>query len=79
MVAVFNANIEKALEHVAPVKTFKIRSNHRFGLSDSTKELMRKRDKMKGSISEAIGQQKGVLLQQYKKLRNRVTILFNIT
>ena len=49
------------------------RSNHRFGLSDGTKELMRKRDHTRGSISKASGQQKGVLLQQYKKLRNLVT------
>ena len=73
MKTAFNANIAKALDQVAPIKTFKIRSNHRFGLSDSTTELMRKRDKTRGSISKAKGQQKGVLLQQYKILRNQVT------
>ena len=73
MVAGFNKNVENALNEVAPVKTFKIRSNYRFGLSDSTKELYKRRDHTRGKISTAEGQQKGVLLQQYKVLRNKVT------
>ena len=73
MVTVFNKNIEMALDEVAPVKTFTIRSNHRFGLTDSTKELMKKRDFTRGQIKSASVQQKGVLLQQYKAFRNKVT------
>ena len=73
MVNIFDRNIQAALDKVAPVKTFKIRSNHRFGLSDETKELMRKRDQTRKSISRASTQEKGVLLRQYKALRNRVT------
>ena len=65
MVSVFNNNVENALNEVAPVRTFTIRSNHRFGLSDSTKELMQKRDQTRAKVSTAVGQQKGVLLQQY--------------
>ena len=73
MVNIFDRNIQAALDKVAPVRTFKIRSNHRFGLSDETKELMRKRDQARKSISKATAQEKGVLLRQYKALRNRVT------
>ena len=43
MVEVFNRNIKNALDNAAPLKTFKIRSNYRFGLSENTKELMKKR------------------------------------
>ena len=73
MVDVFDRNIQAALDIVAPVRTFKIRSNHRFGLSDETKELMRKRDQTRRSISGAAAKEKNVLLKQYKSLRNRVT------
>ena len=30
MVDIFNANIQAALDEIAHIKTFKIRSNHRF-------------------------------------------------
>ena len=39
IVEVFQKNIEEALNDVAPVKTFIIRSNYRFGLSDETKKV----------------------------------------
>ena len=42
MVSVFDENVLKALDQAAPIKTFNIRSSHRFGLSDSTKGLMKK-------------------------------------
>ena len=73
MVNVFNLNIQAALDQVAPVRTFKIRSNHRFGLSEGVKELMKKRDKTRAAVSKASTKEKGVLLQQYKALRNQVT------
>ena len=73
MVARFNKNVELALDRVAPVKSFKVRSNHRFGLSDNTKELMRKRDGVRISISQASSIEKQTLQKQYKALRNRVT------
>ena len=69
----FTENINRALDSVAPVKTFTIRSNHKFGLSDSTKELMKKRDTTRKSIQSATGTEKQVLVQQYKTLRNKVT------
>ena len=73
MVAMFDAKILAALNEVAPVKTFVVRSQHRFGLSDSTKELMKKRDKTRGAIKNASNQEHAVLNKQYKSLRNRVT------
>ena len=73
MVRDFNAKIKDALDLVAPVRTFKIKSNHKFGLSDGTKEQMRKRDRTRESINRASPNEKVVLLQQYKKLRNKVT------
>ena len=73
MVARFNKNVELALDRVAPVKSFKVRSNHRFGLSENTKELMRKRDCTRNSISKASPLEKQTLQKQYKALRNRVT------
>ena len=42
MVTIFTNSLNRALDLVAPVKKFTIRSNHRFGLSDSTKQLMKK-------------------------------------
>ena len=73
MVAQFNKNVALALDRVAPVKSFKVRSNHRFGLSESTKELMRNRDSTRHSIGNASTKEKQTLNKQYKALRNRVT------
>jgi hypothetical protein len=73
MVEVFAANINRALDKVAPIKDFTIRSNHRFGLSDSTKKLMKQRDKTRSMIQRASGNEKHTLMQQYKTLRNKVT------
>jgi hypothetical protein len=73
MVARFNKNVALALDRVAPVKSFKIRSNHRFGLSESTKDLMKKRDSTRNSINKATPKEKQTLQKQYKALRNRVT------
>ena len=53
MVEVFNKNVQVALDKCAPVKTFKIRSNHRFGLTESTKDLMTKRDQTRAAVSRA--------------------------
>ena len=73
MVSQFNKNVEQALDRVAPVKSFKIRSNHRFGLSENTKDLMRKRDQVRISVSKASTKEKPTLQKQYKALRNKVT------
>ena len=73
MVDIFDTNVALALDEVAPVKKFTVRSNHRFGLSDSTKDLMKKRDKTRNEIGKASAQERTVLMKQYKSLRNRVT------
>ena len=54
MVEIFNKNIEEALDEVAPVKTFIIRSQYKFGLSDDTKKLMHDRDVTRGSIKNIV-------------------------
>ena len=73
MVSEFQENITAALDQIAPVKTFKIRSNHKFGLTEGTKDLMKKRDSTRAKIRDAEGGEKTVLQNQYKILRNRVT------
>ena len=75
MVSIFSDNINRALDQIAPVRTFTIRSNHRFGLSENTQELMKKRDSTRKSIKDAGSQEKAVLLEKYKILRNNALIL----
>ena len=73
MVDIFDKNAALALDEAAPMKSFTVRSNHRFGLSDSTKDLMKKRDKTRKEIGNATSQERTILMKQYKSLRNRVT------
>ena len=73
MVSEFQEAVNLALDQIAPIKTFTVRSNHRFGLSEDTKELMRKRDSTRNAIKSADGGEKVVLLQKYRTLRNKVT------
>ena len=73
MVKEFQENITSALDQIAPIKTFTVKSNYRFGLSESTKELMQKRDNTRSKIGSAEGREKGVLIKQYKLQRNKVT------
>ena len=67
MVEIFTRNITEALDEVTPIKTFKIRSHHKFGLSDVTKELMKQRDDARERI---IVCQKG-----HKRIRKIITNL----
>ena len=53
MVEVYQKNIEDALNEVAPFKTFTIRSQYRFGLSEETKQVMHDRDVTRGRIKNA--------------------------
>ena len=41
-VVLYNKAIQESLDEIAPVRTFKVRSHHKFGLSDQTKALMKK-------------------------------------
>ena len=74
MVEIFTRNITEALDEVTPIKTFKIRSHHKFGLSEVTKELMKQRDDARERIKKDHSTEKIILLEKYKKLRNRVNI-----
>ena len=57
---------------VAPCKTFKIKSQYKFGLSEDTKKLICKRDKTRSAISKAESSEKPILIKKYKKLRNLI-------
>ena len=72
-VRIFTNNINEALDEVAPIKNFKIKSSYKFGLSDKTKELMRIRDHTRNQIKNSTNQEKQILLIKYRKLRNSVT------
>ena len=51
-VEIFTQLVNESLDEVAPMSSFSIRSNHVFCLSESTKELMKKRDEARQKISE---------------------------
>ena len=72
MVEKFNDLISDALDEVAPMKSFIVKSHYKFGLSDETKALMRKRDQTRIHIKSANSNEKSVLVKQYKSLRNQV-------
>ena len=68
----FNTAIQEALDEIAPIRSFKVRSHHKFGLSEQTKDLMRKRDYTRAGISKASPSERPTLLKKYKFLRNQV-------
>ena len=75
MVNVFNTNIANALDEVAPIKSFTVKTHYKFELSNQTKDMMEKRDlcrlQMKGSSTS----KRLILHQQYKTLWNKVTAM----
>ena len=50
-VDIFTKLVTEALDNVAPMSTFTVRTNHVFGLSDKTKDLMKKRDLARKKVS----------------------------
>ena len=44
MVEKFTTNITKSMDEVAPIKTFYVKSHHKFEVTDEIKKLMTKRD-----------------------------------
>ena len=72
MVEIFTRNTTDALDEVAPFKTFEIKSQNKFGLSEETKNLICKRDKTRASISKTTSIEKTLLIKHYKKLRNLI-------
>ena len=46
-----NAIVSKTLDECAPIKSFKVREQHKFGLSEKTRQSMKARDQLrKGEI-----------------------------
>ena len=72
-VEIFTKLITECLDEVAPYGTITIWSNYKFGLSDETKELMKKREAARTMIKETSGPQKQLWNTKYRKLRNIVT------
>ena len=72
MVEIFTAFITEALDEITPFKTFSIRSHHKFGLSEISKELIIQRDRCRSKIKGAGPTEKQILFEKYKKLRNKV-------
>ena len=50
MAEILDEQITEALDECAPLKEFKIRANHKFGLTDKTKKLIKKRDRMRKKV-----------------------------
>ena len=51
MVDIFTENINLALDEVTPFKTFTVKSNYKFGLSNETKILMKRGDATRDKIN----------------------------
>ena len=59
----------------APIKTFKVRENHKFGISENTKKLIKERDHVRANLSKLEPREKAIQHIKYKKLRNRINSL----
>ena len=70
-VEIFSQFIEEALDEIAPIKSFKVKSRYKFGLSAETKMLMASRDLTRKNISKANDSNRAVLVKKYKILRNK--------
>ena len=55
-----------------PIKTFTIRSQYKFGLTESTKSLMTQRDNCRKKMKGASTSERQILHVKYKMLRNKV-------
>ena len=75
MVKIFTKNVTTALDEVAPVKIITTKSNYKFGLSETTRNLIKDRDCTRQKIKKACNSEKIVLLSKYKSLRNKVNCL----
>ena len=58
-----------------PMKTFKVREQHKFGLSEKTKNMTKERVRARLEIKSKSQAEKLVQHQKYKRLRNRVNSL----
>ena len=71
-VELFTNMVTECLDEVAPMTEFTIKSMHKFGLSEDTKSLMKKRDWARARCSAVSNNEKKVWTDKYKKLRNQV-------
>ena len=62
MVDIFTVNTNKALDKIAPFKTFQVKLNYRFGISPETKNLMKQRDSTRENIKKAKGSECMILM-----------------
>ena len=75
MVEIYTNFINNVLDVHAPIKEIKIRSNYKSGISCSTKKLMNKRDRARKKFSKSNENEKKILHEKYKTLRNKCTAL----
>ena len=47
MTSKLNEVVAQTLDECAPIRTFKVREQHKFGLSETTKQSMKERDKLR--------------------------------
>jgi hypothetical protein len=72
MAQYFNNRVVEALDECAPWKNIKIQKIYKFGISNKTKQLIKERDKIQKLIDLSPNEKK-IMHERYKKLRNRVT------
>jgi hypothetical protein len=72
MAQYFNKRVVEALDECAPCTNIKIQKNYKFGISNKTKQLIKERDKVQKLI-HFLPNEKIIMHERYKKLRNRVT------
>ena len=73
MVGHFTEAINKALDECAPIKTFTLKQGHKQGLTEEVKRLMKDRDETRKRIHKASPNEKKILHEKYKRLRNKTT------
>ena len=73
MAEVLNEQITIALDECAPIKEFQIRRNHRFGLKEETRKMMKERDSLRKKIGKSDEIRRKEFQEEYRKIRNAVT------
>ena len=72
MAKFFNKAVVEALDECAPFKRVTIKQGYKSGLSQETKDLIKERDKARKAVQKSPDEKK-VLHEKYKRLRNRTT------
>ena len=60
LVGQFTELVQEALDEIAPIRTFIVESKYNYGLSNETKELMKKRDHARQTAKIAESNQKNI-------------------